>query len=602
MSTATTNVVEPRPEAAEEGQAGATEAKVAPEATPTSEPPANSKAVVIPSDVDADAGEDVPYATRLAEVARAFLPLGFVAFGGPQAHIGMFRDVFVQKKQWLDEERFLELMSLGQAMPGPTSTQVATAIGITRAGWLGGLTAFVLFDWVGFLVCIVVGSILHALVEGEAADSASVNLYKEVVVGMGPAAISQVFLAAYGLGGKVTGGDGIKVGLAVATCFVALLLPSSFAAALGYLGMMLAGGLVTVLDSRRPSRAGVYPTKTPVNKNLLKRIGMGPREGYALATATVALFVASWVLVLSPGVPFASETSKKLFALFQTLFRMGATIYGGGQVVLPMLENEFVNRCGSDPNYVVDFAGSAAASGGCSWVTAETFAFGLALAQSLPGPLFNFSAFLGAAFMGVPGGFVGFIGAPPPARAAPRSTCAHAAHAAPRASPSHARVRRPLRAGHHAHLRIHALLGAAARAAVGALHARRHERLLDRPRLRRVRAALFQICQGAGRGGHHAARRRARAGLQGAGAIRHLRLRGARLGALRPRRRCGRAPRRPHRARALRRGRLVTRLAGPRPLRARLPCRRPLLSRADVQQRLLNAHVRLPWQVSAVSG
>lgn len=379
----------------------------------TAEPPgAQSAAKVSPAVMDGEGTQDdVPYWTRLGEVASAFLPLGFLAFGGPQAHIAMFRDVFVMKKQWLDEERFLELMSLGQAMPGPTSTQVATAIGITRAGWLGGLVSFVLFDWVGFIVCISVGSVLNALVEGESADVDSVNIYKEVVVGMGPAAISQVFLAAYALGTKVTGGDRIKVALAVMTCLVALLLPSSFTAAFAYLGMMIAGGLVTIFDSRRPSRKGVYPIKSEENKNLLKRMGMGPRDGYILAFSTVVLFVVSWVVVLSPTVPFVSSQSKKLFALFQTLFRMGATIYGGGQVVLPMLENEFTNRCGDDPNYVLDFAGSAAAEGGCVWVTAETFAFGLALAQSLPGPLFNFSAFLGAAFLGVPGGFIGFIGA-----------------------------------------------------------------------------------------------------------------------------------------------------------------------------------------------
>ncbi|KAG8470898.1 hypothetical protein KFE25_009319 [Diacronema lutheri] len=354
--------------------------------------------------------DDVPYLTRLAEVATAFFPIGFIAFGGPQAHIAMLREVFVLKRKWLDEDRFLELMSLGQAMPGPTSTQVATALGISRAGWLGGLVSFFLFDWVGFIVCIAVGAVLNALVEGAQADQRAVEVYKEVVVGMGPAAISQVFLAAYSLGIKVTGGDSIKVALALITCLLALLLPSSFTAAILYLVIMVCGGVITVLDSRRPSRKGQYPTAAPADKELLKRMGMQPRDGYILAFATVALFIVTWVLVLSPRVTYSSPYSAQLFALFQTLFKMGGTIYGGGQVVLPMLENEFVTRCGDEPNYVEDFAGSAAAAGGCSWVSAETFAFGLALAQSLPGPLFNFSAFLGAAYLGVPGGFVGFIG------------------------------------------------------------------------------------------------------------------------------------------------------------------------------------------------
>jgi chromate transporter len=356
-------------------------------------------------------GQDVPYLTRLGEVFRAFFPLGFLAFGGPQAHIGMFLKTFVEDKKWLDKDRFMELMSLGQAMPGPTSTQMATALGITRAGWLGGLVSFVLFDWVGFVVCIAVGSLLNALVEGESADRGTVDLYREVVVGMGPAAISQVFLAAYKLGNAATGGDPIKVALALVTCLISLLLPSSFTAAFAYLGMMIVGGLITIADSRRPSRKDIYPVKSPPNKQMLTRMGMRQRDGFGLAFVTIGVFVSTWVIALSPGIPYPSEYGKQMFALFQTLFKMGGTIYGGGQVVLPMLENEFVNRCGDSPNYVEDFAGAAVSTGGCQWVSAETFAFGLALAQSLPGPLFNFSAFLGAAYLGVPGGFVGFIGA-----------------------------------------------------------------------------------------------------------------------------------------------------------------------------------------------
>jgi chromate transporter len=391
-----------------EAEAKSSSAAVVPVSAVTNEPEPKSIAVVEPS-FGADA--ETPYLTRLGEVAAAFLPLGFLAFGGPQAHIAMFLKEFVQEKKWLDEDRFLELMSLGQAMPGPTSTQMATAIGITRAGWLGGLVSFVLFDWVGFVVCLVTGSVVNAYVEGQTAEISSINAYKEVIVGMGPAAISQVFIAAYTLGGKACGSDPVKVGLAVATCLISLLLPSSFIAAFSYLGMMIVGGLITIVDSRRPSRKGIYPLATPANKELLRRMGMAPSAGYSIAFSTAVLFAASWAIALSPNVAYGSEYGKSLFALFQTLFKMGSTIYGGGQVVLPMLEIEFTDRCGESPNYVDDFAGSAVANGGCQWVSRETFAFGLALSQGLPGPLFNFSAFLGAAFLGWPGGFIGFIGA-----------------------------------------------------------------------------------------------------------------------------------------------------------------------------------------------
>ena len=132
------------------------------------------------------------YWSRWYEVVKAFLPMGFIAFGGPQAHIALFLKTFVEvqgPKQWLDEQRFLELMSLGQAMPGPTSTQMATAMGITRAGVLGGLTAFWLFDWVGFAVQLGVGSAIYAF--EDTADEDALNTYKMVMLGMGPAAISQ---------------------------------------------------------------------------------------------------------------------------------------------------------------------------------------------------------------------------------------------------------------------------------------------------------------------------------------------------------------------------------------------------------------------------
>lgn len=370
---------------------------------------------------DAVNGGESSYLSRLAEIFSAFFPLGFLAFGGPQAHIAMFNKTFVEEKKWLSDERFLELMSLGQAMPGPTSTQMACALGISRGGWVGGLLSFFLFDWVGLAVCLVVGTLVFLYLEGDDADIATVNLYREIVVGMGPAAISQVFIAAYTLGLKACGEDRIKIGLAAVTCFVALLLPSSLLAAFLYLGMMVTGGLITIIDSRRESRADAYPSKTaPVEKEFLRNMGFGPLMGYVLVLTALVLLAVPWYLVLDSSVQYVSNYSARMFALFQTLYRMGITIYGGGQVVLPMLENEFVDRCGESPNYVDDFAGSAAAAGGCQWVSSESFAFGLALAQSLPGPLFNFSAFLGAAYIGAGGGLVGFLGARPSDPRAPR--------------------------------------------------------------------------------------------------------------------------------------------------------------------------------------
>ena len=218
--------------------------------------------------------DDIPLITRLGEVGRAFLPMGFVAFGGPQAHIALFLKTFVEARKWLDEQKFMELMSLGQAMPGPTSTQMATAMGISRAGPLGGALSFWLFDWVGFSVQLGVGCAIHSFEESASTDA--LDTYKMVMLGMGPAAISQVYVAAYKLGLKVCGNDAIKISLALATCQVALLVPDAQVAAYSYLGAMLVGGVITVFDARRPSRQEAYAKvlATPSDHGTLKRLGI----------------------------------------------------------------------------------------------------------------------------------------------------------------------------------------------------------------------------------------------------------------------------------------------------------------------------------------
>ena len=358
---------------------------------------------------DSDLSSSVPYSTRLKEVARAFLPMGFIAFGGPQAHIALFLKTFVEGHKWLDEQRFMELMSLGQAMPGPTSTQMATAMGISRAGAAGGMIAFWLFDWVGFIIQLGVGTAIHHF--GRSASTTALDTYKMCMLGMGPAAISQVYIAAYTLGGKAVGTDPVKIVLAISTMAVALLVSSAQAAAYVFLGCIVAGGAVTAVDSRRESRKKAYEAalKQPEDKGLLKRIGIPRTAGFGLAVTAILLFVISQILIYLPAGTFGASSTPgeasgdRYFAIFASLYKMGISIYGGGQVVLPMLEEEFVSRTG----YLNTTVGGSL---GSQPVDAETFGFGLALAQSMPGPLFNFSSFLGAVAASVPGGIVGFLG------------------------------------------------------------------------------------------------------------------------------------------------------------------------------------------------
>jgi chromate transporter len=341
------------------------------------------------------------YGARLLEVASAFLPMGFIAFGGPQAHIGLFLKTFVEgKRKWLDEQRFMELMSLGQAMPGPTSTQMATAMGISRAGVLGGLISFWLFDWVGLCVLLGVGSAIHAFEETASTDG--LNTYKMVMLGMGPAAISQVFTAAHALGTKVCGDDAVKIMLALLTCVVALLVENALVSAFVFLGVMVAGGIITIFDAKRPSRAKAYEKvlATPTDKGMLKRMGIYKWAGLLLVIFVFGLFIFTQFANYFDAAGLGPRNAQ-LLAIFTTLYKMGMSIYGGGQVVLPMLEREFVTRTGYEPGTVGD---------SITPIDAETFGFGLALAQSMPGPLFNFAAFLGAVVASVPGGILGFIG------------------------------------------------------------------------------------------------------------------------------------------------------------------------------------------------
>ena len=205
--------------------------------------------------------EPLTYWGRVRDVAAAFFPMGFIAFGGPAAHIGLFLKTFVEgERPWLDEQRFMELMSLGQAMPGPTSTQMATAMGITRAGALGGLVSFWLFDWVGFAVQLSTGAAVYYL------DLGALDTYKMVVLGAGPAAISLVFLAARMLGNKACGDDPLRISLALFTCFVALLLPREHMrwAAFAFPGAQPSPARTTTTADRHPRHGAPLGRPHPV--------------------------------------------------------------------------------------------------------------------------------------------------------------------------------------------------------------------------------------------------------------------------------------------------------------------------------------------------
>eukprot|EP00903_Cladosiphon_okamuranus_P009292 g8866.t1 len=323
---------------------------------------------------------DVPFGQRLGQVFWQFLPLGIVAYGGPTAHIALLHERFVDKSKWLTEEQFVELMAVGQGLPGPTSTQMVVSMGAYRAGIPGGLLSFALWNIPSFIILTLAGLGVKELLDSDDPDWLS---------GLGPAAISLVFVAAYKLGRKVNKSP-LKFLLSLVSACVTLLMNGDEdinpnVSAWVFPLMLVCGGLVMLADSKiRPENYAVTAsTKTKEELALegktYSRINIPMWLGGAIVVGWAAILVIS----------IAAFPDSGLGGLFKAFFRIGSIIYGGGQVVLPMLVDEVV-----DPG----------------WLTEKQFYQGFALVQALPGPLFNLSAYLGAVYRGVPGAFIGWLG------------------------------------------------------------------------------------------------------------------------------------------------------------------------------------------------
>lgn len=284
----------------------------------------------------------------------AFLKLGLTSFGGPVAHLGFFRNEFVGRRRWLDDRSYADLVALCQFLPGPTSSQVGMALGLQRAGWLGALMA-----WVGFTLPSALALILFAYGisrYGELATSGAVQGLKVV-------AVAVVAQAVWGMA-KSLCPDRPRAALAILATLLTLTLPS----ALGQVGAILASGLVGWLMLKAPF-AEAAPQAT---------YGVSQRAG----TTALALF--SLLLV---GLPLlVLVTGSASLALVEGFYRAGALVFGGGHVVLPLLQSTVV------PTGAIG--------------TAE-FLAGYGAAQAVPGPLFSFAAYLGAVMNGPWSGWLG---------------------------------------------------------------------------------------------------------------------------------------------------------------------------------------------------
>ena len=287
------------------------------------------------------------------EVFRAALRLGLTSFGGPVAHIGYFHEEYVARRRWIGEEHFSELVALSNLLPGPSSSQVGIAIGVHRAGRLGGLAA-----WLGFTLPSAV--ILTAL----AIWARGVDLEEAGWVhGLELAAAAVVATAVIAMARTLARGPA-RMLVAVAAAAVALLVPGSP----GQVATILAAGGIGVIVFR--DSVGALP--------LTLRFPIGRRTAIASAVCFVGLLV---------GLPLAADLgSSHTLALTESFYRAGALVFGGGHVVLPLLNDAVVQT---------------------GWVSQQAFLAGYGVAQAVPGPLFTFSAYLGAIEEPSPNGVAG---------------------------------------------------------------------------------------------------------------------------------------------------------------------------------------------------
>lgn len=284
------------------------------------------------------------------EVFSVFLRLGLTSFGGPTAHLGYFREEFVARRKWMSEKAYADLVALCQFLPGPASSQVGMAIGLQRAGYLGMFAA-----WFAFTLPSVIALVLFALGVSVMGDLSGAGW----LAGLKAAAVAVVAHAVLGMTRSLIT-DRIRAGIALAA-FLLVLLTAHPLVQVGAIAVGMAAGTVAL-------RAAPEEDDTAA--------GFGSRVPKGVAVASLAMFVA--LLALLPLVAAAANNPTAHIA--DAFYRSGALVFGGGHVVLPLLE------------------GATVASG---MVGHDTFLAGYGAAQAVPGPLFTFASFLGASAQGV---------------------------------------------------------------------------------------------------------------------------------------------------------------------------------------------------------
>jgi chromate transporter len=290
------------------------------------------------------------------EIFLVFLKLGLTSFGGPIAHLGYFQNEFVVRRKWLEEQAFADLVALCQFLPGPASSQVGFALGFLRGGFLGGCAA-----WLGFTTPSVLVLIVFAYISGSIEGPIGVG----ILHGLKIVAVAVVAQAVWSMA-KTLCPDRQRATIALG----ALLIVIGISGTMGQITAIILGAVAGLLFCR--SEPAVI-------------VG---RLSFSLSRRTGVLSFVVFFLLLA-GLPIVAAFSQShMLEVFSAFYRSGALVFGGGHVVLPLLQAEVVHT---------------------GWVDNNTFLNGYGAAQAVPGPLFTFAAYLGAVMNGQPNGVLGAL-------------------------------------------------------------------------------------------------------------------------------------------------------------------------------------------------
>lgn len=290
------------------------------------------------------------------EVLQVAARLGLTSFGGPIAHIGYFRREYVERRRWLGEQSFADLVALCQFLPGPASSQLGIAIGTLRAGVLGGIAA-----WLGFTLPSAIALVLFGFwLQGSHLDVGP-WLHGLMIV-----AVAVVAQAVIGMKAQLAP-DRPRASLAFAAAIAVLLFPSAVVQIL----VIVVAAVFGLLWFQGSAVEGEGQAEAAIHSPVGRTVG--------------GVLVLVFLLVLF-GLPLLAGGAGPLVTLFDVFFRVGSLVFGGGHVVLPLLQSAVVPR---------------------GWVTNSQFLAGYGAAQAVPGPLFSFAAYLGAVMRQSPGGVLG---------------------------------------------------------------------------------------------------------------------------------------------------------------------------------------------------